>query len=95
MTSRADDLSKTAIARGHWRLVRLSVLKMNLMTYLQKKAADRNYTLFSEGTYVWLTDEIEQFVPAKVVTSFERGSAGKVERLDTGEILNVSGSNRL
>jgi hypothetical protein len=89
MTAQAKDLSKTAIARGRWRLVKLSVANMSLMSYLQKKAADRSYTLFNQGTYVWLPDEIEQFVPAKVVTTFERGSCGKVQRLDTEDIVDV------
>lgn len=48
---------------------------------------------FAAGSYIWIPDETEVVIPAKVETSFSPGSAGKVTRLDTNKTVKLSASD--
>lgn len=48
---------------------------------------------FSAGSYVWIPDESEVVIPAKVETSFSPGSAGKVTRLDNDKTVKLSAAD--
>ena len=55
--------------------------------FLRSKQKQKEYDLYPEGSYVWVKDDGDEFIPAKVTNPFERhGGGGEVAVEQDGKI---------
>jgi len=81
-------------ARYMWRKIRVVVAVLTLGDYLKKRAIRSDFSVYLQGTYVWIEDKELCFRPGKVISTFHQGQEGRVQLVELdgslGEVVAVS-----